>query len=898
MSYLVSLLERDGVRFKDKSGSEWQTHCFLPTHGGPDKNPSMSVDVTKGVYYCHKCGLGGNSYKYLTEVRNMSSAAAMKMMEEDGQVKPKGVKPSKDKFHLDEIPVSNRGLKSKLEYDYRNEQGRLVMRVIRYSGIIDGQPQKKFMQLTPAMDGGWYMCKATNQEKLPKDVSVEKLPLYRLAELERPGDVWFVEGEKCVDAVNDIESPFKQQPIAVCIAGGSSAKLADNDFSPLQSRNVIVVADADNAGRKFAARIGRMLYIDYKCNIKYVMPDGGDGYDIADALHEGGWESAMAWIKQSKRYAHPLPKDLFEEQKVETPNIDEAMQEGLNESYGENFGNRETVLENNRYFRVMGYTAGGEHIAIYWKENNTVLFFRPSAFGHTGTLLQVAPIEFWESLTKSKALNNNEKLLLQDLIYRVAEKKDIIRSVDQLGRGAIMQNDKLYYNLGDRFLADEDKETGMLSKTYGLEEAPNRLVLEPGEVIILDDDITKFEQYSTEFYEAFIRYRFESVNDARIMAGWMVSTIIGGALEHRPHVWLSAPARTGKTYLLNKVIKPFLGNMVQLHIDSTYAGIAQDVRSDSIGVIIDEFEPEEHKESQMREILAMLRGASGGEASRTRGSSEGRANKTRPRFSALLSSVNKPSLSEADESRLANCYLSRRPVPNWDAVRKELTRVTSQERLCVIRSATIKHLPALMDMVGVMMGELENKDGVDSRSAMMHAALTAGACWLSGDETLTFNDNEVLADRSFEMLQMILSSNISMNDGGHRIDDMIGKMIAQIHNEPAGEHQFVRNILHSYGIKWWEDRYSKETVLLIAKEMPAMQKLIRNSPVANLKIASVMNSLKQIEGVYEPLSKNGGYVLSTFGSVRKAAVAIPIDVLEKAGLRLTKGGYSDYDGDE
>lgn len=40
-------------------GDEGQGRCPLPTHGGPDKKPSISLNTTKGIWYCHTEGVGG-----------------------------------------------------------------------------------------------------------------------------------------------------------------------------------------------------------------------------------------------------------------------------------------------------------------------------------------------------------------------------------------------------------------------------------------------------------------------------------------------------------------------------------------------------------------------------------------------------------------------------------------------------------------------------------------------------------------------------------------------------------------------------------------------------------------------------------------------------------------------
>ena len=52
--------------------------------------------------------------------------------------------------------------------------------------------------------------------------------------------------------------------------------------------------------------------------------------------------------------------------------------------------------------------------------------------------------------------------------------------------------------------------------------------------------------------KAVMRYRWATPDDGRRFLGWMVAAIIGGALEWRPHLLLTAPAAQGKTWLLKE----------------------------------------------------------------------------------------------------------------------------------------------------------------------------------------------------------------------------------------------------------------------------------------------------------------------------------------------------------
>ena len=54
LSYLTSA----GLRIGKRSGS-WISTCCPIHKGGAEKNPSMSVEVNTGGFFCHTCGIKG-----------------------------------------------------------------------------------------------------------------------------------------------------------------------------------------------------------------------------------------------------------------------------------------------------------------------------------------------------------------------------------------------------------------------------------------------------------------------------------------------------------------------------------------------------------------------------------------------------------------------------------------------------------------------------------------------------------------------------------------------------------------------------------------------------------------------------------------------------------------------
>ncbi|SFQ62786.1 Uncharcterized protein, DUF927 family [Roseivivax halotolerans] len=118
-------------------------------------------------------------------------------------------------------------------------------------------------------------------------------PLYRLTDLlARPeASVIISEGEACADAV---AAAFSQN-VSVSWSGGSNA-VSKTDWSPLAGRDVILVPDHDDAGKKAIdaiedilrnARGTRIRRLDIARIGSAVSGDTPPGYDIADAIADG-----------------------------------------------------------------------------------------------------------------------------------------------------------------------------------------------------------------------------------------------------------------------------------------------------------------------------------------------------------------------------------------------------------------------------------------------------------------------------------------------------------------------------------------------------------------------------------------------------------------------------------
>lgn len=107
-----------------------------------------------------------------------------------------------------------------------------------------------------------------------------QLPLYRLLDLANDsGPVYVVEGEKAADAARNIGL------LATTSAHGAGSA-EKSDWSPLAGRDVIILPDQDEAGRKYAQLVGKhLLGLDPPARVRSVeLPGLNEGEDIVEFI--------------------------------------------------------------------------------------------------------------------------------------------------------------------------------------------------------------------------------------------------------------------------------------------------------------------------------------------------------------------------------------------------------------------------------------------------------------------------------------------------------------------------------------------------------------------------------------------------------------------------------------
>jgi energy-coupling factor transporter ATP-binding protein EcfA2 len=145
--------------------------------------------------------------------------------------------------------------------------------------------------------------------------------------------------------------------------------------------------------------------------------------------------------------------------------------------------------------------------------------------------------------------------------------------------------------------------------------------------------------------------------DPRLALGWLMTAMVGGALEQRPVIYVVGSEGAGKS-TLQKMFRLLMNGALLATSNTTQAGIYQKVKQDSVAVLVDEMEAKEDTRTTDK-ILELARVAYSGDKMQ-RGGKDGVGQEFSVFSSFMFSSIAMPPVDAQDASRMAVLSLQAR----------------------------------------------------------------------------------------------------------------------------------------------------------------------------------------------------------------------------------------------
>lgn len=437
-------------------------------------------------------------------------------------------------------------------YDYNDEKGSLVFQVLRYKK----GDSKTFRQRHPDGHGGWIW----------KMDGVRVVP-YRLPELlAAPPDapVFVVEGEK------DVDNLLAQGLTATSNHGGAGKWKAEH-AAFLRDRLVVILPDNDQPGRKHADVVGASLRGIAREVRVLDLPELPVKGDVSDWLAAGGTKDALLGLAA----AAPL--------------------------WTQPAGSQEAPATIEVPFLCLGYADG----MYYYLAKNTQQVTSLSAAGHGNLpLLALAPLSYWH-----KAYGNDNgqiawKKAASDMM-NACSLHGVFDYNRIRGRGAWYDRGRPVVHLGDSVIINGQRHPLGQPETGGF--------IYPAAIPIpINYQNPIGNQDAAKLSALCDMLSWDRPINGRLLAGWMALAPICGALAWRPHIWVTGAAGTGKSWVMDNIMRPMLGRVgLFVQGDTTEAGIRQALGFDARPVLFDEAEGEsERAQVRMQNVMALMRQSS------------------------------------------------------------------------------------------------------------------------------------------------------------------------------------------------------------------------------------------------------------------------------------------------
>lgn len=338
------------------------------------------------------------------------------------------------------------------------------------------------------------------------------------------------------------------------------------------------------------------------------------------------------------------------------------------------------------HFRVLGYNDGHYYYFPFGERQIVKL----SASAHSlPNLFRLDSLDAWMSKFGSTETSEKRVVMyatnaLMELSKRrgVFEEKDYVR-----GSGAWLDKGRKILHCGDALYVDGVQTPfDQMNSDY---------------TYIASSRVTRPAANALSGTEAYaLRQICEAVTwdnklSGGLLAGWLVIAPICGALSYRPHVFIFGEAESGKSTVMDRIVKPAIGNIsVNLDGRSTEPKIREIIGYGARPVIFDEAE----KSQNIEAVIDLARSSTDGKHVGKFGQKIFKA------LSAFcFGAVNPPITKVTDESRITFMMIRKNKrataIDEYNALLDMIERTLTPEYSARMLARTMENFDALLDNI-------------------------------------------------------------------------------------------------------------------------------------------------------------------------------------------------------
>jgi len=484
--------------------------------------------------------------------------------------------------------------------------------------------------------------------------------------------------------------------------------------------------------------------------------------------------------------------------------------------------------------RPLGYNGGGYFFLP--RTTGQVTELTAPSLGNMQTLQRLAPRSFWEM--KFGGGDGGDKKIAAMASAALMEACHLIGIYDPdkiRGIGAWMEGSDCVFNSGSRII-----QGGAVMPVTEY-RSPNGFLYPIAVDVIGDLPEPMSDADAWQIVRLCLELRWSDPLSGYYLAGWMVTSILGGVMRWRPHLYVTGDRGAGKSTVMDELVKRLLGNLaVAADGGSTEPGIRNAIINSSRPVVMDEAEGNTKADrDKIAAVMNLMRASSSG------GTVRNAIDEYRCMASFILAGINPQIKTEADKSRIAVIHLraddrlgAHERFMDWRNRLADVTRAGASGRLISRLIQCSHHLPATLSEIAAAIRGM----GASARFADQYAALLAGV-WLlvksrapTKDEAAAFLDKVGLtlernADRdeasgeNWKVLSEIMTSDHAYDANGMARRSTIAAMVEMVaRTEDTAGSAAAASGLSDLGIE------VDGGFLRIASTSPKLSKILRDTP--------------------------------------------------------------------
>lgn len=712
-------------------------------------------------------------------------------------------------------------------YPFYNEDESIAGYACRFEEHSEeGKVKKQVKYLT------WCRHSKTGQEKWHYRHFAPQRPLLdrHLLFQNKKALVLITQGEKTNHWVN---THLFGKIVGTTSAGGDKA-VDLTDWSPIIGRKKIIWPDNDLSGFQSALKVAEME--PDKSKVMFYLPpmDKPKGWDVADAGEEMDSEAVKKMLKDGmipyqefksinfEARFNPKKTEVHEETDELPPYEDFDQPPEDYDSVGVDYSipSGGTGYAIDGKWRALGYDRGVYY--YYSFLTGQLVALKPSQHDESN-LLQFADLSWWETHYPGNKKPNysSAKNFMMMECHRVG-----VFDFDKIrGCGSWIDEGRIVIHRGNTVVIE--------GKEIPVEDYKGKFIYERDITVQRETSAPLTNSEAIKLLDICKELNWERPINAYYLAGWLACSVIGGALTWRPHIFITGPSASGKTWVMKNIVYKVLGReKIPMQGASSSAGYRALAGNRSWPVWGDEIEAKTPQElAEFQRLLMVWRCASSDtDVGVVKSTVDGRVRNFIPRSCVCISAIGMNLSDYADLTRFS--VLGLRKNNKHDSERRELFakfedkvasllteewcssfRARSQKLALTIRKNAKMFSRAVSELLGPRLGDQVGAllAGAYSLTSSNELDINLARAWVSSQD---WTEYEEIGSDEGSCLSEILDSHIMFDNpkGGGQLKRTVGELLLlsksgiKTSSDPVDEFdekikpEFALSVLKRYGI--------------------------------------------------------------------------------------------------